>query len=84
MFFSEQRKRFTFSLPLNTASVRKVLKARGIEAVLAQWPELEAHRSLLSQVQIEEREREAYDRLSQVAAGRVERLLDLLKHEVAP
>ena len=40
--------------------------------------------SLLSQVQIEEQEREAYDRLSQVAAGRVERLLDLLKHEVAP
>jgi hypothetical protein len=84
LFFSEQRMRFTFSLPLNTASVRKALKARGIAAVLAQWPELEAHRSLLSQIQIEEQEREAYDRLSQVAAGRVERLLDLLKHEVAP
>ncbi len=48
-------------------------------AVIAQWPELEAHRSLLSQVQIDEQERAAYDRLSQVAAGRVERLLELLK-----
>jgi len=76
--------RFTFFLPLNTASVRKVLQARGIEAVLAQWPELEAHRSLLSQIQIEEQEPAAYERLSQVASGRVERLLDLLKHEVAP
>jgi len=81
-FFSDRRMRFTFSLPLNTASVRKVLKARGIEGVPAHWPELEAHRSLLSQVQIEEQEREAYDRLSQGAAGRVERLLELLKHEV--
>ncbi|MCP9801199.1 hypothetical protein [Synechococcus sp. RedBA-s] len=53
-------------------------------AVLAHWPELEAQRSLLSQVQIEEQERKAYERLSQVAAGRVERLLDLLKQEVAP
>lgn len=34
---------------------------------------------MLSQVQIEEQERVAYDRLSQGAAGRVERLLELLK-----
>ncbi|CAK6689847.1 hypothetical protein [Synechococcus sp. CBW1107] len=50
--------RFTYSLPVKTASVRKVLKGRGIEALMVQWPEQGAHRSLLSQAQIEEQERE--------------------------
>ncbi|HHG2224409.1 MULTISPECIES: hypothetical protein [unclassified Synechococcus] len=57
-FLSDHRMRFTYSLPVKTASVRKVLKGRGIEAVMVQWPEQGAHRSLLSQAQIEEQERE--------------------------
>jgi hypothetical protein len=73
--------RFTFALPYSTGSVRKVLTTKGMEAVVAQWPELEAHRSLLSQILIEEQERETYERLAQRAAGRVERLLGLLREQ---